>query len=263
MSDELNILKSQIKNLQAEKATLIGRLAEIEGPFSNKIEPSILIKSIQDDLLKVDEFAQTQERQTTYVVSDLNLQLKAVVTKEGDKPLFILPSKPGDIDPNLLSSVNITLKPIPLRVKPAVTPRPVEAIEGIGPIIGGKLRKIGINTTLDLATASPEEVAKAGVPAKKATEFVKMARFMAKSELAGIENVDEQTAELLVLSGKIDSKEKLAQSDPEVLFTTLKKAIDTGKIKVPKTFVLDREKVDTWVNSAKVRTGLTRIEVSQ
>jgi hypothetical protein len=261
MSDiDINLLRTQIKNLQVENKVLTGRIKEIEGPFANKIEPSILIKSIQDDLLKVDEFAQAQERQTTYVVSDLNLQLKAVVSQEGSKPIFILPTKPGEIDPNLLSSVNITLKPIPHNVRPAITPRPVEAIEGIGPIIGGRLRKLGINNTIDLASATPEEVVKAGIPAKKATEFVKMARFLAKSELAGVENVDEQVAEVLVISGKIDSKEALAQVDPEELYKRIKKSIDAGKVKVPKNFALEKEDVNTWVNSARLRTGITKPE---
>lgn len=254
---EVGVLKSQIKNLRLQNKALAERIKEIEGPFSNKIDPSLLIKSIQADLLKVDEFAQAQERQTTYVVSDLNVQLKALVTKEGSKPLFVLPSKPGDIDPNLLSTVNITLRPIPLRVKPAAPPRPVEAVEGIGPIIGARLREIGINTTLDLARASSEDLAKAGLSSKKASDFIRMARFMAKSELAGVESVDEQAAELLVLSGKIDSKEKLAESDPAELFARLKKSIEAGQVKVPKSFTLDKETVASWVRSAKVKTGIT------
>jgi hypothetical protein len=257
-SNELSGLKSRIKDLQAQNRVLVDKIKQIEGPFSNKIDPSILIKSIQDDLLSVDEFAHSQERQTTYVVSDLNLQIKALVTKEGSKPLFILPSKPGEIDPNLLSTVNITLKPIPLSVRPAAPPRPVEAVEGIGPVIGSKLREIGIHTVADLARASTQEVTKAGVSSKKSTEFINMAKFMTKSELAGVEKVDEQAAELLVLSGKIDSKEKLAESDPTELYNRLKRSIDAGEVKVPKTFSLDKITVSGWVASARTKTGITK-----
>lgn len=257
-SNDLNILKSRVKDLQAQNKVLADRIKQIEGPFSNKIDPSILIKSIQDDLLNVDEFAHRQERQTTYVVSDLNLQLRALVTKEGSKPLFVLPSKPGEIDPNLLSTVNITLKPIPLNVRPSAPARPVEAVEGIGPVIGSKLREIGISTVADLARASTQDVTRAGVPAKRSAEFINMAKFMTKSELAGIEKVDEQTAELLVLSGKIDSKEKLAESDPSELYNKLRKSIESGEVKVPKTFALDKETVGKWVSSARIKTGVTK-----
>jgi hypothetical protein len=257
-SNDLNALKNRVKDLQAQNKVLADRIRQIEGPFSNKIDPSILIKSIQDDLLNVDEFAHRQERQTTYVVSDLNLQLKALVTKEGSKPLFVLPSKPGEIDPNLLSTVNITLKPIPLNVQPAASPRPVETVEGIGPIIGSKLREIGIKTVSDLARASAQNVAKTGISVKRATEFINMAKFMTKSELAGIEKIDEQAAEVLVLSGKIDSKEKLAESDPTELYNKLRKSIEAGEVKVPKAFSLDKETVTSWIQSAKVMTGITR-----
>lgn len=257
-SNDLNALKSRLKDLQAQNKVLADRVKQIEGPFSNKIDPSILIKSIQDDLLNVDEFAHRQERQTTYVVSDLNLQLKALVTKEGSKPLLVLPSKPGEIDPNLLSTVNITLKPIPLNVRPAASPRPVEAVEGIGPVIGSKLREIGIKTVSDLARISAQDITRAGMSAKKATEFINMAKFMTKSELAGVGNVDEQTAELLVLSGKIDSKEKLAESDPTELYNKLRKSIEAGEVRVPKTFSLSKEVVSNWVSSARIKTGVVK-----
>ncbi|WP_337863030.1 DUF4332 domain-containing protein [Nitrososphaera sp.] len=70
--------------------------------------------------------------------------------------------------------------------------------------------------------------------------------------------MDEQAAGLLVLSGKIDSKEKLAESDPAELFARLKKSIEAGQVKVPKSFTLDKETVASWVRSAKVKkTGIT------
>ena len=70
----------------------------------------------------------------------LHLQLKAVVTQEGEKTLFALPTKQGDIDPNTMSTLSLTLRPIPIEVKPASSKKPVEAIEGIGPVIGERLR---------------------------------------------------------------------------------------------------------------------------
>jgi hypothetical protein len=152
-----------------------------------------------------------QERSTTFVLADFTIQLKAVVTQEGEKTLFALPTKQGELDPNLMSTVNMTLRPIPLEVKPTSSRKPVEAIEGIGTVIGERLRAIGIETVSDLAIASPEQLVKANVTQKKAAEFISMAKLMVKSNIAGVEGVDEQVAELLFAS-KIDSKEKLART---------------------------------------------------
>jgi hypothetical protein len=78
--------------------------------------------------------------------------------------------------------------------------------------------------------ASIDDVAKADVPRKKASEFISMAKLMTKSDIAGVDGVDEQVAELLVAS-KIDSKEKLAQITPEELTKILCETIQSGKLK--------------------------------
>lgn len=219
--------------------------------FSQKIDPGTLIMALQKDLVRVHDFAMSQERPTTYVLSDFNIQLKAIVTQEKDKTMIILPSKPGELDPNLLSLVNITLKPIPLQVKPTTEIRPVEAIEGIGLAIGERLRTRGIQTVSDLAQASSQTLIELNIPRKKAEEFISMSKLMLKSNIAGVEGVDEQAAELLVVAGKIDSKEKLAQANPEQLYRVINEAIETKKVKIPAKRALAFEDVKRWVDSAK------------
>ncbi len=228
--------------------------------FAAKIEPGTLITAIQRDLVRVHDFAMSQERPTTYVLSDFNLQLKAVVTQEADKMMVVLPSKPGEIDPSLMSTVNITLKPIPLAVKPVAGTRPVEAIEGIGPVIGARLRDAGINTISDLAQSPPQDLVKLNVPRKKADEFISMAKMMVKGDIAGVEGVDEQAAELLVVAGKVDSKEKLAELNPEELYNTLTEAMKARKVRVPQSFRLTLDNVRTWTASAKTIVGRARGE---
>ncbi len=223
--------------------------------FANKIDSGTLITSIQKDLIRAHDFAMAQERPTTYVLSDFTLQLKAVVTQEANKTMVILPTKPGEIDPNLMSTVNITLKPIPLPVKSASGTKPVESVEGIGPILGERLRNAGIGTISDLAQASPQDLTQLNIPRKKADEFISMAKMMVKGDIAGVEGVDEQTAELLVLAGKVDSKEKLADANPDELYQTLDEAIKAGKVKVPKNYSLTTENVRTWTASAKTIIG--------
>jgi hypothetical protein len=226
------------------------KVIDTKASFAAKVDSATLITSIQKDLLRVHDFAMTQDRSTTFVLADFTLQLKAVVTQEGEKTLFALPTKQGDIDPNTMSTLSLTLRPIPVDIKPASSRRPVEAVEGIGTVIGEKLRALGIETVSDLAVASIDDVVQANVPRKKASEFISMARLMTKSDIAGVDGVDEQIAELLVAS-KIDSKEKLAQTTPEELTKILGETLQTGKAKVPKTLRLTLEDSKRYIDSAK------------
>ncbi len=107
--------------------------------------------------------------------------------------------------------------------------------------------------------ASPEDLVKLKISSKKANEFISMAKLMVKSNIAGVEGVDEQVAELLVVAGKIDSKEKLAQTSPEELTSILSDAIKTGKVKVPKSFRLTVDDSKRWIDSAKTLVDRSRI----
>ncbi|XES76194.1 MAG: DUF4332 domain-containing protein [Candidatus Bathyarchaeia archaeon] len=248
MSDEKN-----------EKTSTANRVAAATG-FAAKLDSGTLITSLQKDLLRVHDFAMSQERSTTFVLSDFTLQLKAVVTQEGEKTMFALPTKQGEIDPNLMSTLNLTLRPIPLAVKPISSTRPVESVEGIGPILGAKLRDLGIATVSDLALAAPQDLSKAKISSKKATEFISMAKLMVKSNIAGVEGVDEQVAELLVVGAKIDSKEKLAEATPEELTAILTNAVKEGIVKVPKSFKLSVDDSARWVESAKTLVDKSRAQ---
>lgn len=249
--------KEKIEKTSITNGKQVTENAAVATGFAAKIDSVTLITSIQRDLLRVHDFAISQDRSTTFVLSDFTLQLKAVVTKEGEKTVFALPTKEGEIDPNLMSTLNLTLKPIPQTIQPITIKRPVEIIEGIGPVLGGRLREIGIDTVSDLALASPQELVKLKIPVKKANEFISMAKLMVKSNIAGVEGVDEQVAELLVVGAKIDSKDKLAEANPEELTNTLSNAIKTGKVKVPKSFHLTVDDSKKWVDSAKKLIGKT------
>lgn len=233
--------------------------------FAKRISPSTLISSIQKDLVRVHDIAMAENKPTTFVLSDFNIQLKAIVTQDADKAMIILPTRPGEIDPSILSSVNITLKPIPLTVSPTVSSgvgiKPVEAIQGIGLATGEKLRKIGIQTVSDLAVASQQQIIDAGVTKAKAEEFISMAKLMVKGDIAGIEGIDEQTAELLVVAARVDSKEKLAEADPEALYRLLTQAIETKQVKVPARYSITLEEVKTMVISAQSVTEAAKRQV--
>jgi hypothetical protein len=233
------------------------KLVDTKASFAAKVDSATLITSIQRDLLRVHDFAMAQERSTTFVLADFTLQLKAVVTQEGEKTLFALPTKQGDLDPNTMSTLSLTLRPIPMEVKPVSGRKPVETVEGIGPVIGDRLRLMGIETISDLAVASTDDLVKADVSRKKAAEFISMAKLMVKSSIAGVDGVDEQVAELLVAS-KIDSKEQLAKTSPEELTKLLDETIKSGKAKVPKMYRFSVEDSKRVIDSAKIIVGRTQ-----
>ncbi|MEM3034865.1 MAG: DUF4332 domain-containing protein [Candidatus Nitrosocaldus sp.] len=257
---------ARIAELEKENEVLKSRIAEISKGFTLTVEPATLIKAIQSDLLKVDEFALKQERSTTYVVSDLNIQLKAVVTQKDDRVALALPSRGEEIRPELLSTINISMKPIPLpyrevkpqpQPQPQPKPRPVEVIEGIGIKLGSILRDKGLRTVGDLARASTKDLVAIGIDEKSASKFIGMARLMTMSEFAGLEGVDEQAAELLVIAGKIDSREMLAKSDPQELFNILDNAIKERRVKVPRGYRLSIDDVKRWIESARKSVTIT------
>ncbi|MEM3124535.1 MAG: DUF4332 domain-containing protein [Candidatus Nitrosocaldus sp.] len=255
-NEELKQRVARVAELEKENEALRNRIEEISKGFALTVEPATLINAIQSDLLKVDEFALKQERATTYIVSDFNVQLKAVVTQKDDKVVLALPPR-AEIRPELLSTINISIKPIPLPYRPEVQqrpqpkPRPVEVIEGIGPKLGSILRAKGFNTVTDLARASARDLIAVGIDEASANKFIGMARLMAMSEFAGLEGIDEQSAELLVIAGKVDSREMLAKSNPEELFNTLSNAIKEKSVRVPKGYRLSIDDVRRWIDSAR------------
>ncbi len=248
-------LKSSLANVQRGNEELKNRIAEMEKGLGVTVQAGEFIKSSQRDLINVHQYAIKQETDTTYVISDLNIQLKALVTQRGNMTVFSLPASKEDLAfKDAMSTISINMKPIPLLTQPRPKASvPVESIEGIGTKIGSILRSRNINTVRDLALADVKDLISVGISEKMAREFVGMARLMVESEFAGIEGIDAQAAELLVRAGKVDSKEKLAESDPQELFNAINKGIKKGLVKVPRDYALTLDDVKRWIESARRR----------
>jgi predicted flap endonuclease-1-like 5' DNA nuclease len=77
-------------------------------------------------------------------------------------------------------SVAASREPEPpvFRTTPPGTDRlPIETVDGIGPVLAGKLRDAGIGDLTQLATASPDTVAEAaGVSGARARAWIEQAR---------------------------------------------------------------------------------------
>jgi sRNA-binding regulator protein Hfq len=255
LSNENEGLKAELTNVKREYEVLKNRVAEIDKGLGVTVEPLVFIKSLQRDLIDAHLHAIKQETDTTYVISDLNIQLKALVTQRGNATVLSLPASKEDLTfKDAMSTISINMKPVPLLTQPKPKASiPVESIEGIGTKIGNILRSRNINTVRDLASADVKDLISVGISEKMAREFIGMARLMLESEFAGIEGIDEQAAELLIRAGKVDSKEKLASSDPQELFNVINNGIKEGLVKVPRDYTLTLDDVKRWIESARRR----------
>lgn len=255
LSNENERLKAELTNVKREYEVLKNRVAEIDKGLGVTVEPLVFIKSLQRDLIDAHLHAIKQETDTTYVISDLNIQLKALVTQRGNATVLSLPASKEDLTfKDAMSTISINMKPVPLLTQPKPKASiPVESIEGIGTKIGNILRSRNINTVRDLASADVKDLISVGISEKMAREFIGMAKLMLESEFAGIEGIDEQAAELLIRAGKVDSKEKLASSDPQELFNVINKGIKEGLVKVPRDYTLTLDDVKRWIESARRR----------
>ena len=130
--------------------------------------------------------------------------------------------------------------------RPKITgTKPVEEVEGIGPVYGGKLRRAGIKYVEQLGKASSTKVASTcDVPKDTAQKWVHMARLLV------IPAVGEEDAEALVLACGITTRKQLSQADPASLYRKISRAVAAGKVVVPKEYKFTRQMAEDWVKDA-------------
>lgn len=123
----------------------------------------------------------------------------------------------------------------------------IEEIEGIGPVMGEKLRDAGVNTTDKLleSTLTPKQRAdlaeETGISPKLILRFANMA------DLFRINGVGQEYAELLEAAG-VDTVPELAQRNAENLTAKMEEVNEEKKL-VRRTPALTS--VEKWVEEAK------------
>jgi predicted flap endonuclease-1-like 5' DNA nuclease len=123
----------------------------------------------------------------------------------------------------------------------------IEEIEGIGPVMGEKLRNVGINTTDKLleGTKTPKQrsdlAESTGISPKLILRFANMA------DLFRINGVGQEFAELLEAAG-VDTVPELAQRRPDNL-TAKMEEVNAEKKLTRRTPSL--KEVEKWVAEAK------------
>ncbi len=130
--------------------------------------------------------------------------------------------------------------------KPKITgTKPVDEVEGIGEVYGGKLRRAGIKYVEQLGKASATKVASTcDVPKDTAQKWVYMAR------LLEVPSVGEEDAEALVLACGITTRKQLSEADPATLYRKISRAVAAGKVIIPKEYKFTRAMAETWVKDA-------------
>lgn len=123
----------------------------------------------------------------------------------------------------------------------------ITEIEGIGPVMEGKLAQVGVTTVEGLlekgaSAAGRQEIADgSGIDAKKVMSFVNMA------DLYRVKGVGSEYAELLMIAG-VDSPTELAKRVPENLHKKIMEVNEEKKlVRRPPT----EKALADWIEFAK------------
>jgi beta-lactam-binding protein with PASTA domain len=126
--------------------------------------------------------------------------------------------------------------------------RRIESVNGIGPMLGARLRRINIGDVTELVDAPLASLRRAlgGETAEKILADVR--RIVASETLADI--VDSDSIDALARSGVYDRR-TLAEAEPEKLHGEIAASIERGDIELPEGYVLSVDKIKRWVESAR------------
>lgn len=130
----------------------------------------------------------------------------------------------------------------------ALATRRIESVNGIGPMLGARLRRINIGDVTELVDAPLASLRRAlgGETAEKILADVR--KIVASETLTDI--VDSDSIDALARSGVYDRR-TLAEVEPEKLHGEIAASIERGDIELPEGYVLSADKIKRWVESAR------------
>lgn len=123
----------------------------------------------------------------------------------------------------------------------------IEEVEGIGPVLGEKLRAVDITTTDALFKACRTKAMRKEVAEKSGISEDKILKFANMVDLFRIKGVGSEYAELLEAAG-VDTVKELAQRNAENLTAKMEEVNEQKKL-VRRTPPL--KSVQNWVEQAK------------
>ncbi|MFN4199263.1 MAG: DUF4332 domain-containing protein [Flavobacterium sp.] len=123
----------------------------------------------------------------------------------------------------------------------------IEEIEGIGPVMGEKLRAVGVNNTDKLLEATKTKKQRQDLAASTDISEKLILRFANMADLFRITGVGQEFAELLEAAG-VDTVPELAQRRPDNLTAKMEEVNETKKLTRRTPSLTEVEK---WVAEAK------------
>ncbi|MBA7647606.1 hypothetical protein ES703_55382 [subsurface metagenome] len=126
----------------------------------------------------------------------------------------------------------------------------ISKIEGIGPIYGKKLAKVGIKTLDDLQKMRVHSAhAKTGISVRQLTKWKSM------SDLQQVGGIDNQISEVLVVRARVTDLHALAAANPNYLLRKIREARRPRRMYniIPDTYtrVITLAEVKAWQNEAR------------
>lgn len=123
----------------------------------------------------------------------------------------------------------------------------IEDIEGIGPVLGDKLRGAGVKTTADLLEHAKTPALRKALVAASGLSDGQVLTFANMADLFRINGVAGEFAELMVAAG-VDTVAELAQRRPDNLSAKMAEVNEAKKLtrRVP-----SEAEVTKWVEQAK------------
>ena len=106
------VLEKRVRELEAENLELSKNVSKLQMERP-KIPSARLISSFRDALDDMQVSLESRKGRTKYLVSDIDISLKANVSYEDDKIHFQLPKLDDTISPDNLSTVNFRIKSMP------------------------------------------------------------------------------------------------------------------------------------------------------
>jgi predicted flap endonuclease-1-like 5' DNA nuclease len=124
----------------------------------------------------------------------------------------------------------------------------IEQVEGIGPIVGEKLRAVGVSTTDELLAKSKTSAERQALSAASGLSEAQVLKLANMADLYRIGGVGSEFAELLVAAG-VDTVPELAQRNAENLSKRMAKL--NQEMDLTRHVPLESQ-VTRWVEQAKV-----------
>lgn len=124
----------------------------------------------------------------------------------------------------------------------------IEDVEGIGPVIGAKLRAVNVATTDELLANSKTPAQRQALAEASGLTDAQVLKFATMVDLYRIGGVGSEYAELLVAAG-VDTVPELAQRNPENLSKRMAKL--NQEMDLTRHVPLESQ-VTRWVEQAKI-----------